>query len=813
MGEVYKAEDLKLDHAVALKFLPETLSLSPSALARFHGEVRIARQVSHPNVCRVYDIGEVDGLNFLTMEFIDGEDLASLLRRIGRPQADKAVEVARQLCAGLAAAHDAGVVHRDLKPHNVMIDGRGKARITDFGVAALAREVRQENVVAGTPAYMAPEQLRGEMATIRSDIYSLGLILYELFTGKRAIQAGTLAEAVMHHSAGSMVTSPSHVVQDIDPVVERVILRCLEKDPAARPASAIQVAAALPGGDPLQAALAAGETPSPEMVAASGSTDAMKPALAIAIGFVAITVLVIFAILGSRQTLQGMTPRDASPEVMAYRAREILKSLGYADRGVDSAFGFVTDARYLSWDRLHQPVEGRLQRVSRVRPPALPFWYRESPEPMPVLWGGLDSAGAPVMPDVSLVNPPFGVRGMRYLKLDTQGRLIEFGAIPPEGAGQTPAVPMQWDVLFRLVGLDPAGFKSAAPEWTPTWAVDEQVAWSGMFPERPDLPIRLEAAAFRGRLVAFKVFGPWGESGSFGYTAPLIPSIISNALLLFSLVLAWINMRTGRGDRRGAFRVAAGLFILSLVASLLGGHHVSGREELLQVRVMVAIALFNAAFMYVAYLAIEPQVRRRWPKVLVGWSRLLTGHIRDPLIGREVLIGLALGAGLAVGQYTVYVVAALAMDFSVTLNTFVSIGRMISVFPRAVEMAVSVSLLVTLLILMIRMAVRSDLATTAVMVLLTVGLGVVSGLPSNAISWGLTGLFYAVALTRYGLLTLGTCVLINFLLVQARAGIALGSAGTIILGMMVLFTAAAVYVAIGRPSLVSRTASTAAKVS
>ena len=804
MGEVYKAEDLKLDHAVALKFLPETLSLSPSALARFHSEVRIARQVSHPNVCRVYDIGEVDGLNFLTMEFIDGEDLASLLRRIGRPQADKAVEIARQLCAGLAAAHDAGVVHRDLKPHNVMIDGRGKARVTDFGVAALAREVRQENVVAGTPAYMAPEQLRGETASIRSDIYSLGLILYEIFTGKRAIQAATLAEAVMHHSAGSMVTTPSQIVQDVDPVVERVILRCLEKDPAARPASAIQVAAALPGGDPLQAALAAGETPSPEMVAASGSTDAMKPALAIATGAIAVAVLVIFAILGSRHTLQGMTPRDASPEVMAYRAREILTSLGYADRGADSAFGFVSDARYLSWDRRNQPLEGRLQRVSRVRPAALPFWYRESPEPMTVLWGGLDSAGAPVMPDVSLVNPSFDARGMRYLKLDSLGRLIEFGAIPPDAAGRATVPPMQWDVVFRLAGLDPAAFKPAAPEWTPAWAADEQAAWSGVFPERPDLPIRLEAAAFRGRLVAFKVFGPWGESDPFGYVSSLFRSVMSNALLLFSLGLAWINMRTGRGDRRGAFRVAVALFLLSLVASLLGGHHVSGREELLQVRVMVAIALFNAAFMYVAYLAIEPQVRRRWPGVLVGWSRLLAGHIRDPLIGREVLIGLALGAGLAIAQYAVYVAFALAMDFNVTLNTFVSPGRMISVFPRAVEMAVSVAFLATLLILIIRMAVRSNLATTVGMVAVTVGLGVASGLPSNAMSWGLTGLFYAVALTRYGLLTLGTCVLTNFLLVQARSGIALGSAGGVILAMIAIFAAAAAYIAIGRPSLVPK---------
>src|SRR5262245_60349528 len=310
MGEVYKADDLKLDHPVALKFLPETLALSPAALARFHAEVRIARQVSHPNVCRVYDIGDVDGLQFLTMEFIDGEDLAALLRRIGRLPGDKALELARQMCAGLAAAHDAGVLHRDLKPHNVMIDGRGKARVTDFGLAALARDVRAEHIVAGTPAYMAPEQLKGEDATVRSDIYALGLVLYELFTGKRAIQVSSIAEAVMHHSSGSMVTTPSEVVRDLDPIVERVILRCLERDPALRPASAIQVAGALPGGDPLQAALAAGETPSPEMVAAAGSMDAMPPAQAMGIAVAAIAIMVGIAIAGSQFTLLGRAGDD-----------------------------------------------------------------------------------------------------------------------------------------------------------------------------------------------------------------------------------------------------------------------------------------------------------------------------------------------------------------------------------------------------------------------------------------------------------------------------------------------------------------------
>src|SRR5262249_39786595 len=141
MGEVYKAEDLKLNQTVALKFLPDALALDGAMLARFHNEARTARRITHPNVCRVHDIGEAKGLHFISMEFIDGEDLSSLLRRIGRLPGDKAVELGRQICAGLAAAHDSGVLHRDLKPANVMIDGRGKARITDFGLAEVSAEL------------------------------------------------------------------------------------------------------------------------------------------------------------------------------------------------------------------------------------------------------------------------------------------------------------------------------------------------------------------------------------------------------------------------------------------------------------------------------------------------------------------------------------------------------------------------------------------------------------------------------------------------------------------------------------------------
>src|SRR6185295_11625156 len=288
MGEVYRADDLKLGQTVALKFLPEGLMHDPARLGQFHNEVRVARTISHRNICRTYDIGDADGQPFLTMEYVDGEDLSSLLRRIGRFPQEKAIEVARQICAGVAAAHERGVLHRDLKPANVMIDGEGHVRLTDFGLAALVGSV--DNVRAGTPAYMAPEQLAGRDVTPRSDIYALGLVLYELFTGKRVFEAASLDDLMRLHESGAAAT-PSSVVRDLDPSIERAIQRCLEGEPAKRPASALAVSAALPGGDQLAAALAAGETPSPEMVAAAGEQSALRPAIGLAL--VAFTLVML----------------------------------------------------------------------------------------------------------------------------------------------------------------------------------------------------------------------------------------------------------------------------------------------------------------------------------------------------------------------------------------------------------------------------------------------------------------------------------------------------------------------------------------
>jgi hypothetical protein len=469
MGEVYRADDLKLGQPVALKFLPETLSTDGATLARFHREVRVARQVSHRNVCRVYDIGEIDGQHFLSMEFIKGEELASLLRRIGRLPADKAVEIARQLCAGIAAAHDNNVLHRDLKPANVMIDSDGNVRVTDFGLAGLAEEIHRDEVRAGTPAYMAPEQLAGEEVSIRSDIYSLGLVLYEVFTGKRAFEAATLDELLRLRKNETTPTNPSSIVKEIDPVVERVILRCLEKEPKNRPATALQVAAALPGGDPLAAALAAGETPSPEMVAAAPKAGALRPAIAISLlgSFLILYALACF--LSDSVTLYSLAPLDKSPEILQERAREIIKRLGYTDTPADSAYGMTSNETYLRYVMENDQSQSRWDKLKTGQPPTFHFWYRQSPRYL------RPSGVEPIRAD----DPPEIFSGMARVSLDMQGQLRLFSAVPPqqeEPQNQTQPSAPDWSTLFAEAGFKQANLQPVASTWVPPHPYDVRAA-------------------------------------------------------------------------------------------------------------------------------------------------------------------------------------------------------------------------------------------------------------------------------------------------------------------------------------------------
>jgi eukaryotic-like serine/threonine-protein kinase len=644
MGEVYRAEDLKLGQTVALKFLPDQLAHDPARLAQFHNEVRVARTISHRNVCRTYDIGDADGRPFLTMEYVDGEDLSSLLRRIGRFPQDKAVEVARQICAGLAAAHDRGVLHRDLKPANVMIDGDGHVRITDFGLAALAGSV--DNVRAGTPAYMAPEQLAGREVTPRSDIYALGLVLYELFTGKRAFEAKTLNELLALHESSSVLT-PSSVVRDLDPTIERAILRCLETDPARRPASALAVSAALPGGDQLAAALAAGETPSPEMVAAAGGKSVVQPAIGLSL--VAFTVLMLAALtaVADRYSAINRIPLPRSTDSLIDRAQELSERVGFPDVPADTAYGWEFDTRHLRYARAHRatPTEDPARALPSGRTQTAVFWYRTSPAMLVPSYNW----NRPVEHD-----PPLTTSGMRLVRLDPHGRLTDFQWVPPlvEDATTRPVDVVNWAGLFDAAGLTMSSFHETRPVRLPHGMAETRVAWEGPLPDVPGAIVRVEGAAYRGRPILFSVLPPWTQPGPMLNSAPpavgrivtTLSVVIASVLLTVAALLARRNLRTGRGDRRGSFRTAAVLFVCYAGGLLMRARFYSALDiEYDRLSVLIAFALYFAALMWLCYLALEPYIRRFWPELLIGWNRLLSGQIRDPLVGRDVLVGVAAG--------------------------------------------------------------------------------------------------------------------------------------------------------------------------
>jgi Protein kinase domain len=648
MGEVYRAEDLKLSLVLAIKFLPEALSRDANALARFHSEVRIARQVSHPNVCRVFDIGDENGIPFLTMEYVDGEDLSSLLRRIGRLPQDKASEVSRQICAGLAAAHERGVVHRDLKPSNIMLDGAGKARITDFGLAGIAATIQGAEVHAGTPAYMAPEQLSGKEVTAKSDIYSLGLVMYEVLTGRRVYDAVTLPE-LMKARAEGRITSPSTLVKDLDPLIERVILRCLEADPAKRPASALQLAAALPGGDPLAAALAAGETPSPEMVAAAGEREGVRPVVALACLLSVIALMAMCTWIAVRESGLERMALPYSPEVMAQKARETVASLGYPTAPKDSAGGFSYEYDYLQYLAKKDKPGPAWNRILAERPPLLTYWFRQSPEEMVAT----DFAGGSITPGVvRFADPPTTFSGMLSLRMDPAGRLLFFQAIPPEKVDGTltPAPALDWRALFTAAGLDLTEFHPATPVWNSLAAADTRAAWDGKWPGT-SRQVHVEAAAWQGKPVFFQLAGAWTipsrmpppEQGKSERAGQIFGTAFLLALLGGGIWLAYRNYARGRGDRKGAWRLAGAVFLLELLVFLLWAHLSLAVSSLGLFALAVSTALLLGTVFWTLYLALEPYVRSKWPQTIVSWTRLLSGNVRDPLVGRDVLFGVVLG--------------------------------------------------------------------------------------------------------------------------------------------------------------------------
>jgi len=523
-----------------------------------------------------------------------------------------------------------------------MLDERGQVRITDFGLAAVAGTVESRDIRSGTPGYMAPEQWAGEEVTERSDIYSLGLVLYELFTGARARSDPTEDE----------ITPPSAFVSDIDPRVEKLILQCLCREPEGRPASANAVRLALPGKDQLAAAVARGETPAPALVAEAGEYDGLPASIAwTCLGLVVLALAGIVWMAGQSR-LAGIVPLPKSPEVLIADAREILRSLGYPTPERDSTFGFTRDTSYIDELLREERSPDWWRLLARGEPNVFRFWYRESPQ---YLVPHRITEFFPAQHD-----PPLAVPGMVSVELDTRGRLRRLAAVPPERDDSNASMEVDWGPLLSAAALEPSDLRPAEPRWLPAAHADRRAAWEGVFPEAKEIPIRIEAAAHRGRVVAFRVLEPWAQpagmtSDGWVRAADVVPStsgriahVSFHFLFMLTLaVLAHRNWKLGRSDRKRAFRLSTVLFVMMMSHWLLAAHHVPDGSQL---QIFFG-GLYRAFFVFglggLLYLALEPYARKLWPRSLVSWVRLLDGRFRDPIVGRDVLVGTVQGVGFA----------------------------------------------------------------------------------------------------------------------------------------------------------------------
>ena len=822
MGEVYRADDLKLDQTVALKFLSRGRIDDPTWLALFHNEVRLARKVTHPNVNRIYDIGEADGEPFFSMEYVDGEDLASLLRRIGRLATDKAVQIARQLCAGLGAAHDQGVLHRDLKPANIMIDGHGQVRITDFGIASLATEPGKTSRLAGTPAFMAPELFQGVEPSVRSDLYSLGIVLYELVTGKEPF--GGVAGNRTDRPATP--TSPSAFSSDVDPALERVILRCLDRDPSRRPESTYAIAAALPGGDPLAAALAAGETPSPSMVAAADAGAGFSPKMAaacLAIGLIGLIAVVLLANITFFLPQAGLD-KNMPPAVLAHEAEKIIDRLGHDTTMKGRSQGFTIDRGYLDYMASSTEPRPDWDRLSTARPPAVFFWYRQG-----------DRRLIPPAPfgEPALMRKLPAEPGMNTVRLDGKGRLLRFTATPiRSGFTKTPAEKPDWSVPFDMAGLDLGKFLEIDPVRKPPGFADEVIAWKGVYPESPELAIRVEGSATGGRVDSFEVIPPWRsgpepsanveESSVTPSRTFVVRSLFYITALLGGSLLAWRNLRLGRGDLRGAKRLACFVLVLALLDWLLGKRHVAVFvEEVAASYLWVARATFAAAATWICYVAMEPYIRRLWPQAMISWSRLLKGRFRDPLVGRDLLFGATVGILLTlVSQIDVLLPTWLGLpevspklpgpgyDLGVLLGMRYKLGTVVGLLLTSIGFG----LICLLLMLLVRVAVRVQwVAEVTFCLLLTAAFSTVSSY-DTFLPWITNAMIAAgilFTLTRVGLVAAMGALFTRSMIVTSPITSDITAwyapAGSFAIAVVALLLAAAFFTTLaGRPLFSSR---------
>jgi eukaryotic-like serine/threonine-protein kinase len=738
MGEVYRADDLRIGHPVALKLLAVPGPGDKEQLLRFVAEVRLARHIAHPNVCRVYDIGEAEGWHYLSMEYVDGETLGSLLRRIGRMPPEKATDIARQLCAGLAAAHDVGVLHRDIKPSNIMIDGRGRVRLMDFGLAIAAGEALTGEI-AGTPAYMSPEQLVGDRVNEQSDLYSLGLVFYELFTGRPLFPAGSLEDR-LHHGIDPPPLGDS--LREFGPGIDEVVRACLARAPASRPVSAQALATRIPGDDLLTRAAAEGRLLSPDMLAAAGQKGGLSPLAGW--GLLIATLVGVLIIASRAADVTGLHPAviPKPPEVLVDRARDIVAVTDGTLTRADSEYWFTP------------------------RPPEIRFFYRQSAAPLVPL---------NLFRVVTEADPAPTVPGMVSVITDTSGRLLRYEAI---GNQQAPAAASpDWSALFAQAGLDIRDYAPEASARAAPVAHDARFAWRG----RQVGALQIVAATLNGHVEYFEAFRnePIARDARSPMSSgrPGIGEVVLWSLIVVVFVVAGMlarsHMRRGEGDRRGALALSIFIACGNLVLGLLHAHHVPlGAEELSYVFSVTAWALFWGVLTWLLYMGLEPLLRRTWPAAIVSWARLLSGRWRDPLVGRDVLLGTAAGVanvGIMLVFFRYLQRPAPDMLTTPALDSLRSLRAFTNILVFNLLDSVMLALGGLFVLLLIRRLVRNDWVAAlicAIVVMPVSAIGSPQSMTEAAIR-GLTiaGIAVLVAL-RVGLLAYATMQLVEHLVLR-----------------------------------------------
>lgn len=359
---------------------------------------------------------------------------------------------------------------------------------------------------------------------------------------------------------------------------------------------------------------------------------------------------------------------------------------------------------------------------------ALPFWYRQSPRTFERDFFFSDW----LFPGVTPSDPPTMMSGESRIWLDGRGRLLELAVIPPqvdESSG-TPQAP-DWSELFREAGLDAAKWTMVEPIWTPLLYADTRTAWTGVLPDRPDVAMRIEAGAYRGRPVYWSLIGPWTRPGRMVAHTPSPGQRAGNALLATVFITLIVggaffarrNLRMGRGDRRGATRLAYLVFGLLAVVWVAGESHVPTLWEVGLFVMFVSWALFVSGLLWLLYISLEPFVRRRWPGSLISWTRLLSGSFRDPLVGRDVLVGCVLGVVAVLLFFLTYPAASWlgvpqAQPYVGPLRIFLGARAVVALASRSVVSPVFFALAMLFILFLLRVLLRSEWAAVVLFVLI-----------------------------------------------------------------------------------------------